>query len=96
MAIRRGIFLIVTVTLMLSGLLFGVAGGASVVAHFLGPDVLNAKPYSLSPKVGLATLIPSVGAAIGYAGVVSLAVLPLHFLFPNAAVRFRWQSKDSA
>jgi hypothetical protein len=96
MLFKRSLFFLVVMSLTLSGSVFGIAGGYAVGERLLGAAVMNAHPYYLTSWatwVELALL--SVGALIGFCGVLMLLVFPLYFLCPNARLPFSWQRKDA-
>ena len=95
MIIRRSLFFLVVVCLLLLGALFGTAGGFAVGEWLLGQAVMNARPYYMTAWTTWAALaLYSFGALIGYCGVLALIVFPLYFLCPNARIPFWWQRKD--
>jgi hypothetical protein len=96
MLFKRSLFFVVVVSLMLLGAIFGTAGGYAVGERLLGAAVMNARPdYMTSWTTWVELALLSVGALIGFCGVLTLLVFPLYFFCPNARVPFWWQRKDT-
>jgi hypothetical protein len=96
MLFKRSLFFVVVVSLMLLGALFGIAGGYAVGERLLGEGIMNARPYFMTSWTTWAELaLLSVGALLGFCGVLTLLVFPLYFFCPKARLPFSWQRKDA-
>jgi hypothetical protein len=96
MIFRRTVFFVVMVVLMFGGAGLGIAGADNIVTHLVGPGLLHSKSHGLTVEVWLAIGALSMGAIIGYMRILTLAIFPMYFLFPEAAVGFSWQKKSAA